>query len=117
MRHDEHRRHPRAQLTAVAALQTLGRLNANDQGIATVRDVSRSGIGLRTGQPPLQGQAVILRLGIGDEILELTTLATRVRRCGDSHFYDVGLDWSNCSAEQLAFLDRFVELAEVQPQD
>lgn len=117
MRHDEQRRHPRVRISAVAALETLGRLNANDQALATVRDVSRAGIGLRTGQPPMAGQAVILRLAIGDEIREIRTLATRVTRCGDSNFYDIGLDWSSCTQEELSFLDRFIDLAEVQPQD
>ena len=80
-------------------------MNNNDQAMASVRDLSRTGIGLETGQPPLKGQTVLLRLSLGDEIIELTTRATRVQQLKGSHFYHVGLDWSNCSDEQLAFLD------------
>lgn len=111
------RRSPRVRVAAVAALETSGVLNPNDQALCSVRDVSRSGIGLQTGQPPLRGQQVLLRVALDEEIQTLVTTATRVQRCGTTNFYDVGLDWSHCTAEQLAFLDRVLEVVETQPQD
>lgn len=117
MEHDERRRHPRVRVAAVASLETAGVLNPNDQALCSVRDVSRSGIGLHTGQPPMRGQSVLLRVALDDEIQTLKTTATRVQRCGTSNFYDVGLDWSHCTPEQLAFLDRVLAIVETQPQD
>ena len=80
-----------------------------------MRDVSKSGIGLETGQPPMVGQGVLLRLALDDEIREIRTLATRVHRRGQSNFYEVGLDWSNCTTEQLQFLDKVLSAMAKQP--
>lgn len=114
---DERRREPRVRVAATATLETFGVLNPNDQALCAVQDVSRSGIGLSTGQPPMRGQTVMLRLGLDDEIHELQTRATRVERKGTSNFYTVGLDWSSCSPEELSFLDRVLAAFEEQPQD
>jgi len=103
------------RIAAVAALQTLGKLHANNQGVATVKNVSRTGIGMETGQPPMRGQAVVLRVAIDDVMHELHTKVTRVKQRGSSSFYDVGLDWSNCTPEQLAFLDEILRVVEGQP--
>lgn len=100
----ERRRSPRVRVAACATLETKGVLNAGDQAFCSVRDVSQVGIGLETGQPPMAGQGVILRVAMDDTVHELRTLATRVERRGDSNFYEVGLDWSNCTPEQLEFL-------------
>jgi len=116
MQDDDDRRHPRVRIAALASLETKGHMNANDQALGSVRDVSRSGIGLRTGQPPLRGQAVTLRIALDDEVHELRAQATRVNRVGDGNFYDVGLDWAPCTAEQLAFLDQVLAVIEQQPQ-
>jgi hypothetical protein len=116
MQHDDDRRHPRVRIAAVASLETKGQLNANDQALGSVRDVSRSGIGLQTGQPPLRGQAVILRIAVDDEVHELRAHATRVTKVGNSNFYDVGLDWGPCTVEQLAFLEKALAAIEQQPQ-
>ncbi|MBZ0151710.1 MAG: PilZ domain-containing protein [Planctomycetes bacterium] len=117
MKDDDRRRAPRVSVAAVASLETLGALNANNQALCTVRDVSRSGIGLQTGQPPIAGQAVVLRLALDDVIHELKTRATRVLRRGDSNFYDIGLDWSTCSPAQLKFLDDVLAAIEGHPLD
>ena len=93
-----------------------GALNQNNQALCTVKNVSRTGIGLETGQPPLAGQSVIVRLALGDEMHEMRARAMRVRRRGTSSFYDVGLDWSGCSPVQLTFLDKVLEVVEQQPQ-
>jgi hypothetical protein len=111
------RRAPRTRVVAVASLETRGVLNANDQALCVVRDMSRTGIGLETGQPPLVGQRVILRLVLDDESHELRTRATRVQRRGKGNFYQVGLDWSECAADELAFLDRVLEAYEQQPHN
>lgn len=114
---DDRRRTPRVRVAAIATLETTGVLNPNNQALCTVRDVSRSGIGLKTGQPPMRGQRVLLRLVLDDEMHELVTRATRVQRCGTGNFYEVGLDWSTCTADELAFLDRVITVVETQPQD
>tara|TARA_R110002072_G_scaffold269796_1_gene429073 strand:- start:5485 stop:5847 length:363 start_codon:yes stop_codon:yes gene_type:complete len=106
MDHDDRRRSTRVGAVAVASLVACGRINANDQALCTVRDLSRTGIGLETGQPPIAGQDVILRLSLDDEILEVRPRATRVNSKPGSHFYQLGLDWSHCTEAELAFLDR-----------
>ena len=98
----------------MASLQTFGSLNANNQALSAVRDVSRTGIGLSTGQPPVVGQTVILRLALDDRMHELKTRATRVARRGTGNFYEVGLDWSTCTPEQLSFLDELLRVVEEQ---
>ncbi|MFY9344104.1 MAG: PilZ domain-containing protein [Planctomycetota bacterium] len=116
MTHDnERRRAPRVRVAAVAALETKGSLSPNNQGLGVVKNVSRTGIGLETGQPPIPGQTVILRLALDDQTHELRTRATRVDRRGTGHFFDVGLDWGNCTTEQLAFLDAVLAVVEKQP--
>lgn len=111
------RRHPRVRVAALAAIETMGTLNANNQALGAVRDVSRCGIGLQTGQPPMAGQTVQLRMELGDEIHVLRGRATRVQRCGKGNFFDIGIDWTDCTPEQLAFLDRVLAVLETQPQD
>lgn len=113
---DDRRRHPRQRVAASAALETGGSYNPNNQALCSVRNVSRSGIGVETGQPPLCGQEVLLRVALDDEIHEVKTRATRVVQAEDSKsFYEVGLDWSECSAEELEFLDRvFDAVAQLQ---
>ena len=108
----DRRRSARLRIAACAALETVGARNENNQGLGTVRDVSRTGIGLETGQPPRAGQLVRLRISLDDEIREVTARATRVTRVGQEHFHHVGLDWTDCDAEQLAFLERVFAAAE-----
>lgn len=115
-RDHDRRRAPRTRVAALATLETTGRLNANDQALCSVRNVSRVGVGLETGQPPLPGQGVILRISLDDVTHELRTRATRVERRGPGNFYDVGLDWSACTPAQLAFLDEVLRVVEQQPQ-
>jgi hypothetical protein len=105
MSHDR-RKTERRQVQAYAALETIGRF-PNDQAFSAVFDVSRSGIGVKTGQPPTNGQTVYLRLAMGETIHTLRTTATRVQK-REGCWYDVGLDWSNCKKEELAFLDEFL---------
>jgi len=115
MRQPEQRRATRVAVVAVASLEARGSLNSNDQGIGTVRNLSRTGIGLETGQPPLKGQNVTIRLSLDNELHELNTRATRVDRQGDSHFYQVGLDWSGCTEEELSFLDEALGILADEP--
>ena len=105
MGQENRRRATRVAVVAVASLEARGAPNNNNQGMDSVRNLSRTGIRLETGQHPIKGQGVILRLSLGDEIIELATRATRVERQGDSHYYQVGLDWSDCTAAELSFLD------------
>ena len=117
MEHDDNRRRgSRVRVAAIAALVTEGALNQNNQALCTVKNVSRTGIGLETGQPPLAGQSVIVRLALDDEMHEMRARAMRVRRRGTTNFYDVGLDWStSCSPAQFVFLDKILEVIEQQP--
>jgi len=110
----DRRRGPRVRVAAFATLETRGVMNANNQALCSVQNVSQSGIGLETGQPPLVGQGVVLRLALDDKVHELRTLATRVCRRGTSNFYEVGLDWSNCTTEQLEFLGEVLRVIEQQ---
>lgn len=96
----------------MATLETLSTRSSINQALGAVKNLSRTGICIETGQPPLTGDRVMLRLAIDDRIHELKTTATRVTRRGSSNFYEVGLDWRLCSPEQLTFLDdllRFLE--------
>ena len=111
----DRRRGLRVRVAAFATLETHGVINANNQALCSVQNVSQSGIGLETGQPPMVGQGVILRLDLDGKVHELRTLATRVRRRGSTNFYEVGLDWSSCTTEQLEFLGKVLEAFEQQP--
>ena len=115
MEQDNRRRAQRLPVVAVASLQTCGSMNVNNQAFCTVQDLSKTGIGLETGQPPVEGQGVILRLALGDEIVEIKTRATRVTQKPGSHFYSLGLDWGTCSSEQLAFFERVLGATENPP--
>jgi hypothetical protein len=94
------------RLQAYAALQTFG-LVANDQAFLAVVDISRGGIGLRTGQPPELGEPVTLRLAIGEDIHTIQATVARVAPRGHG-LYDIGLDWSHSDAGSLKFLDEFL---------
>lgn len=111
----ERRRGVRVRIAAVASLESLGVWNANNQGLSVVKNVSRTGIGVETGQPPLRGQTVILRVALEDRTHELRAHCVRVQRRGKSNFYEVGLDWSALPAEQLTFLDEVLRATEGQP--
>ena len=110
----ERRRSPRVRLQAFAALRARPP-NPNDQAFSAVRNVSRNGIAVATGQPPFVGQRVVLRLAIGEDIQTIQSVATRVLSRGKDLF-DVGLDWSHCSPEDRAFLAQFLQLAAAQKQ-
>ncbi|MCA8976970.1 MAG: PilZ domain-containing protein [Planctomycetes bacterium] len=102
----------RLRIAACVALETLGRRNENNQALGSVRDVSRTGIGIETGQPPLAGQLVKLRIALDDDIQVVTARATRISKSKDPNFLHVGLDWSECSDTELEFLERVFEAAE-----
>jgi hypothetical protein len=109
------RRADRVRVAAIATMETKGTLNANDQAVCTVRNMSRTGIGVETGQPPIPGQTVVLRLALDEEVHELKTRTTRVQRRGKSNFYEVGLDWNVCTQSQLKFLDEVLAVIEEAP--
>lgn len=112
MTEHELRRSPRQRVAAIAALRMDGLLNPCDQGIASVFDMSRCGIGLQTGQPPMLGQSVHLRISLDDVIHEVSARATRVDSDPLTHFYRVGLDWNASSEVELRFLDNVLEVAD-----
>ena len=107
----ERRRAPRLRIAACAAVTTHGRRNEGDQALGTVRDVSETGIGIETGQPPLNDQRVTLRIALDDSIDDVPARVTRVEQIGDSNFYRVGLDWGDCTPEQMEFLEHMFEAA------
>jgi hypothetical protein len=98
------RRSSRVTVAATAALRTTGQ-DANDQALCSVRDISRHGASVETGQPPNWGELVIVRLALGDEIRELRARVIRVQRRGATHFHEVALDWRECSDDDFMFLD------------
>lgn len=116
VRGEDRRRATRVRVVALATLQTTDPRHACDQAVCTVRDISRVGIGLEAGQPPMRGQTVLLRLLLDDRVHELRTRATRVTRRGNSNYYEIGLDWHSCTPEQMAFLDEVLEVFGAQPQ-
>ena len=85
--------------------------NECDQALGAVCDVSQTGIGLETGQPPRVGQVVLLRICLDDDIEEIRARTTRVTRVGDSSFFRVGLTWDPDSEEQVMFLARVFHVA------
>lgn len=108
-------RAPRACLAAMATMTVRSLRSQLDQSLGAVKNISRTGILMETGQPPLVGDSVLLRLAIGDRIHEIRATTARVARRGNSHFYEVGLDWRLADREQLAFLDDALAFLE-QPQ-
>ena len=114
-REQERRRSVRVRLAAVASLETRDRRHGNDQALSCVKNISRTGIGLETGQPPMVGHTVVLRIALGDVTHQLMARAPRVQRRGAGNFHEVGLDWSACTVEQLAFLDDVLRELQDQP--
>jgi hypothetical protein len=114
-RGQERRRGVRVRLAAVASLETRERRHASNQALSSVKNISRTGIGVETGQPPMVGHTVVLRIALGDTTHELMARTTRVQRRGAGNFHEVGLDWSSCTAEQLAFLDEVLREIENSP--
>lgn len=106
---EDRRRSERTLLAALASIKTLGFAVHNDQAFSAVIDVSRHGIRVRTGQPPEIGDWVRLRLGIGEEIHSLEGIVRRIEPAPPAA--DVGIEWVNCTDEQLEFLDRVEALA------
>jgi hypothetical protein len=106
----DNRKHPRVRIEALAALKSHGR-HGCDQAFTAVTDISRSGIGLRTGQPPAVGQSATLRLALGEEIHVLNSTVTRVESRGNGVF-TVGLDWTTNTSEDNAFLQQFFAAVE-----
>jgi hypothetical protein len=101
----DNRKHPRMRIEALAALKSHGRQGC-DQAFSAVVDISRSGIGVRTGQPPAIGQAVTVRLALGERIHVLNSAVTRVVPRGNGTF-TVGLDWHVNTPEDMEFLEQF----------
>lgn len=97
----------RVPLQTCATIETTDVLTRNNQAFTVVLDVSRSGIGLRTTQPPTKGENVILRIGLGEEILRLHATVRRVTQLAKGG-YDVGFEWQGCSGNDLSFLDQFI---------
>lgn len=100
----------------MATMETQGGRATSNQGLGAVKNLSRTGICLETGQPPRTGDRVLLRLAIDDQIHEMPTLVTRASRRGTTNFYEVGLDWRLCTPEQLAFLDDLLHFLESPDQ-
>ena len=116
MSNQDRRRSSRSRFAATAALFVHGRLLPNDQALCSVLNISRHGVGLETGQPPREGQHVLVRLAVGDEIHELQATTQRVEPIENRpNFYEVGLEWSQCSPKELEFLNRFVEKFDASP--
>ena len=103
----DRRRSQRVAVAAFAALETTDIADANDQIFGAVADMSRTGIAVHVGSEPRTGQRVRLRLAIGERIHELDAVVTRIDR-RDKSLFDVGLDWSECDAAQLGFLEEFL---------
>jgi len=110
----ERRRHPRQPFDASGSMETQGAYDLSRTS-CSVLNVSRSGIGVETDQPPSCGQEVLLRIEFDGEVHECKTTATRIVRVEGSSLYQVGLDWSECSQEQVELLDRvFAVIEEAQ---
>lgn len=108
----ERRRSGRSRLAGFAAIKTIGFGKNNDQAFSALRDVSRHGVRLRTGQPPEIGDLVRVRLGVGDAIHVIEGVTRRVEWV--DRVYDVGIEWIGCTEEQLGFLDAASPMATPQ---
>ena len=103
------RRTERVPMQTFASIETVGVLASNNQTFGVVLDVSRNGLGLRTGQPPGVGLRVIVRVGIGEEIRPLKAIVRRLK-LRSQNVFDVGLEWQDCSTNDLSFVDEFEAL-------
>ncbi len=104
---NERRRSPRVRAETYASLEVEG-LNANDQGFGIVVDVSTSGIRVRTPQPPHNGQRVIVRVAVGEELYRVRAHVARVTKTSDGT-YDVGLAYSTLDRLKVQFLEAFFQ--------
>lgn len=104
----DRRKHPRTEGESYASLEVIGLL-ANDQAFGVVIDVSRSGVCVRTPQPPYLAQNAKVRMDIGGEMLTLDAQVMRVERIGNSEAWDVGLRFDGLSSAQERFFARFLK--------
>ena len=109
----ERRKHPREEGDSYASLEVAGLL-ANDQAFGVVVDVSRSGVCVRTPQPPYLAQVAKVRMGIGGRMLTLDAQVMRVERIGDTEAWDVGLRFESLSSEQERFFEEFLRMRQEQ---
>lgn len=108
------RQSARVPMHTFATIETTDILTRNNQAFTVVLDVSRTGIGVRTAQPPTEGENVILRIGVGEEIKRMNAIVRRVTPL-DRGGYDVGLEWQGCTQEDLVFLDEFTTAVGSRP--
>ena len=111
----DRRRHPRAEGESYASLEVIGLL-ANDQAFGIVIDVSRSGVCVRTPQPPYLAQNAKVRMEVAGEMLTLDAQVMRVERIGSTEAWDVGLRFDCLSSAQERFFEKFIKARDAQSQ-
>ena len=89
-------------------------LTGSDQAFGVVRDVSSSGIGLVTPQPPNKGARVTARLSVEDRIFELRMRVVRVDRDSSGQTI-VGMMFERNDEARKSFLKAF--LADGRPDN
>lgn len=84
-------REPIEAFATVSSLPQPGVAGHDQAAFCVVVDVSRTGIRLRTPQPPIEGQSVIVTVALGEEVHAIDAQVAWV--AGLSAGFDVGLEF------------------------
>lgn len=80
-----------------------------DQAFAIIKDISATGIGLLTPQPPGVGSEVRVRAAIGESMFDLPMHVARVDPSSDGHQAVVGLEFHPECSQRKRFLRTFLD--------
>ena len=80
-----------------------------DQAFAIVQDISATGIGLLTPQPPEPGTKVRVRAAVGETMFDLEMNVARVETPEQGHEAIVGLQFTPNCPDRKRFLRTFLD--------
>lgn len=110
-RRSQRRRSMRQPRKNVWAALTVCGLAGADQAFALVVDTSDEGLRIRTPQPPPDDAEVLLRVGVGEEVIEVRA-RVRHRRVVSARVHDVGLEFVRGDAAAIERLRAVLECAD-----
>lgn len=105
-------REPIEAFATVSSAPQLG-IVGHDQAFCVVVDVSRTGIRLRTPQPPIEGQNVTVSVALGEEVHEIAARVAWVAELASG--YDVGFEFQLDPGPVCEFLEAVKASLEAQP--